>query len=118
MGFELAPLGIPIVVAGESWVKNKKISFDPKNIKGYEKLIQNIHLRKISEKTKNRALKYAYHYFFRRSIPITVIDNDKYKSSNFFYKKNIIRILKNKKDPGLNLIVKGILNKNKKFIFN
>ena len=117
MGFELAPLGIPILVAGESWVKNKRISFDPKDKKEYENLLENIYKKKISNKVKERALKYAYHYFFRRSIPISLIKNDNSRSSNFHFSKDTIKKIKNRKDPGLKVIVESII-KNKDFIYN
>ena len=117
MGFELAPLGKPILVAGESWVRNKKITFDPNDINGYDFLLSNIHKKKVSNKKKERALKYAYHYFFRRSIKISVIKNDISKTTNFSFKKNTIETIKKRKDLGLKLIINSILH-NKEFIFD
>ena len=37
MSIEFASLGMPVVCCGEAWVKNKKITFDPKNKKDYIK---------------------------------------------------------------------------------
>ena len=72
--------------------------------------------KKITKQKKIRALKYAYHYFFRRSIPISVIKNSKERNTNFTFKKNIITTLKKGKDPGINLIVNSIIYNND-FIF-
>lgn len=116
MGFELAPIGKPILVAGESWVRNKKITYDPTNLKKYNLLLKNIDKKKITKQKRIRALKYAYHYFFRRSIPISVIKNSKERNTNFTFKKNIITTLKKGKDPGINLIVNSIIYNND-FIF-
>jgi hypothetical protein len=116
MGFEVATFGKPIIAAGEAWVKNKKISYDPKNKKEYFEMLERSKEIKISKARKERALRYAFHYFFGRSIAFNSFEYSPEKKLHIKFTNNSIKNLINNLDPGLNLVCDGILNDNE-FIF-
>jgi hypothetical protein len=71
MGVELAAIGIPVIVAGEAWVRNKGITFDANTEGEYFELLDRLPMTsRLDDATRARALKYSYHFFYRRMIPI------------------------------------------------
>ena len=70
-GIELAARGIPVIVAGESWLKGKEIGFDCNDPSSYEKALADLPFRRRMDPDRiRRARAYAYHFFFRRMIPV------------------------------------------------
>lgn len=70
-GVELTSIGIPVIVAGEAWVRNKGITTDVSSVAEYFKLLEKLPLAQpLSEATVLRARRYGYHFFFRRMIPL------------------------------------------------
>jgi len=70
-GVELAALGIPVVVAGEAWIRNKGISIDVSTPSEYYAVLDRLPLGvRIGASVRERAMKYAFHFFFRRMIPL------------------------------------------------
>jgi hypothetical protein len=70
-GVELAAIGKPVVVAGEAWVRNKGITLDADSKDAYLRLLDSLPLPgPLEPETVERARKYAYHFFFRRMIPL------------------------------------------------
>ena len=70
-GVELTSLGIPLVVAGEAWIRGKGISMDASTANEYFRLLDKLPIgSRLSEAEVRRARTYAYHFFFRRMIPI------------------------------------------------
>jgi hypothetical protein len=70
-GVELTSLGIPVIVAGEAWIRNKGITMDPTTAAEYFKMLDQLPLKScLSAETQDRARRYAYHFFFRRMIPL------------------------------------------------
>ncbi len=70
-GMELTSMGIPVIAAGEAWVRNKGLSLDAISRKEYFELLDRLPLKeRLSEAVTQRARKYAYHFFFRRMIPL------------------------------------------------
>jgi hypothetical protein len=70
-GVELASHGTPVIVAGEAWIRNKGISLDVSSSREYFGLLDRLPLGKpLDETIQRRARKYAYHFFFRRMIPL------------------------------------------------
>ena len=117
MGMEFSPLGIPVICAGESYVKNKGITFDPKNQSEYMNIIKNLPMKnKLSAQKVLRAKKYAYHFFFRRSIPISSITHKPHAWPPFTLDKNGFKKILNGSDLGMEQICNSIINK-KPFIF-
>ena len=75
MGVELSAMGNPIIVAGEAWIRNKGLTYDAKSKSEYRALLDQIPEGiEISAEQIELAKKYAYHFFFRRMIPLDGID--------------------------------------------
>lgn len=70
-GVELTASGIPVIVAGEAWIKGKGVTMDACSEADYFEHLDALPLpARLDEPTRERALKYAYHFFFRRMIPL------------------------------------------------
>ncbi len=70
-GVELTSMGIPVIVAGEAWIRNKGITLDARSVTEYFELLQRLPLNTgLDAATTSRARKYAFHFFFRRMIPV------------------------------------------------
>jgi hypothetical protein len=70
-GVELASIGIPVIVAGEAWIRNKGITLDAASVAGYFELLERLPLPSaMPEEQIHRARRYAFHFFFRRMIPL------------------------------------------------
>lgn len=77
LGLELAVRGIPVVVCGECFSRNKGYSIDITSKQQYFSLLKNIHtMERLDKSTIERALKYAYYLYFRRMIPFPYIQTD------------------------------------------
>lgn len=77
-GVELAATGIPVIVAGEAWIRGKGVTLDAGSEADYFQLLDALPLpSRLDEATRERALKYAYHFFFRRMIPLKCIKERK-----------------------------------------
>jgi hypothetical protein len=75
MGVELSAMGNPIIVAGEAWIRNKGLTYDAKSKSEYRALLDQIPEGiEMSAEQIELAKKYAYHFFFRRMIPLDGID--------------------------------------------
>ena len=110
MGVELCSAGIPVIVAGEAWIRNKGLTYDVMNKKEYFHLLDRLpFLDRMSALHTERSKKYAYHFFFRRMIPITSL---KPLGNWPLYRVSVSQLedLKLGVDPGLDLICEGILS--------
>ena len=75
-GVELTSMGIPVIVAGEAWIRNKGISMDASSAEHYFRLLDQLPFKETLDKTTvQRARKYAYHFFFRRMIPLEFMES-------------------------------------------
>ena len=63
-----------------------------------------------------RSIKYAYHFFFRRTVEFSSIKERKGKWPNFEVDKNYSKNLLNKSDLGLEMVCDSIIS-GKDFIF-
>ena len=118
MGMEFSPFGNKVICAGESYIKNKQITYDPKSLDEYYELLNNFpNLKNPSEENILRAKKFAYHYFFRRTIQIDSLDSKANSWPPFKISLNSLENIIEDKDRGLKLLSEKILN-NKKFIFD
>lgn len=74
-GVELAPLGQPVITAGEAWIRNKGITYDAKSREEYLDLLEELpKIQPLAPEVVERARRYAYHYFFRRMITLSSLD--------------------------------------------
>jgi len=109
MGVELAAVGIPVIVAGEAWIKNKGLTLDASGPEDYARLLESLPLRRrLDPQVVERALKYAYHFFFRRMMPLPFL---KKVSSNLFFTPEIGSAdeLAEGRDAALDLMCEAIL---------
>lgn len=113
-GIELTSMGIPVVVGGDSWVRNKGISLDASTAEEYIKLLDRLPLgRRLSASETQRARKYAYHYFFRRMIPLPLFEPVR---ADFRLTIASLDELMPGRSIGLDVVCNGIL-KGDKFIY-
>jgi hypothetical protein len=109
-GVELASMGIPVIVAGEAWIRNKGLTIDISSETEYFDLLDRLPLPagSISPERVNDARKYAYHFFLRRMIPVKSV---KPVDDKVPFRTNVLSLkaLLPHEDPGLDVICDGIL---------
>jgi hypothetical protein len=65
---------MPVVVAGEAWIRNKGLTLDATSPRQYLDILETLpNLPKLTGDKLSRARKYAYHFFFRRMIPLRFV---------------------------------------------
>jgi capsule polysaccharide export protein KpsC/LpsZ len=110
-GLELACMGIPVITAGEAWFRGKGIGQDITSFEQYDKILSSLPYKKrISDDEKKRALKYAYHFYLRKMLPISSIEPQPFENASYKIPKLRLSDLKPGNDRGLDLICEGILN--------
>ena len=110
-GIELSSLGIPVIVAGEAWIRNKGFSFDVNSRHKYFDMLDKIPFKKrMSVNNIQNALKYAFHFFYRRMIPIKAIKSVPNQWPPYKVEISEVMDLQVGKDPGLDLICNGIIS--------
>ena len=110
MGVELTAVGIPVVVAGEAWIKAKGLTLDASSTEGYARILDQLPLRRrLEPEVIDRALKYAYHFFFRRMMPLGFM---KKIGSSLFFTPDIASAdaLAEGRDPALDILCDAILD--------
>ena len=118
MGMEFSPYGNRVICAGESYIKNKNITIDPKSKEEYFELLDEFpNIPKPSNESILRAKKYAYHYYFRRAIQVQSLDSFPKNWPPFKINKMAFKKIINNEDSGLKTICDSIIN-NQKFIFS
>ena len=114
MGIEFTPYGNKVVVAGESYIKNKGITLDPKTKEEYYKLLDKLpNTEKMTPVRIEKAKKYAYHYFFKRTITVSSLNTIKNAWPPFEITDKSFEDIINDKDEGLKCISQSIINDNK-----
>lgn len=109
-GVELTSIGIPVVVAGEAWIRNKGVTLDASTREEYISLLNSLPVgRRLDDDVRRRALKYAYHFFYRRMIPLAFMEPTGAWPP---YRPAIdsLEQLMPGADPGLDIICDGIMN--------
>ena len=118
LGIEMSALGKTVVVAGEGFIRNKKIAIDIGSIEEYQQTLNKLPIKNhMTQEKILRAQKYAYHFFFRRMINLDVLDELPLQWPNFKIKENFSEMILNKKDKGFEKICDCILN-HQDFIFD
>ena len=76
MGVELTSVGLPVIVAGEAWIRNKGLTLDASSPEEYFRLLDAAAVRRAASAPPQlaRARRYAYHFFFNRMIPLPFIE--------------------------------------------
>jgi len=108
-GIEISSMGIPVIVAGEAWIRNKGFSIDASSPTEYFRILDRLPLSGgLSAEHLERARKYAFHFFYRRMIPLLFIKSD--EESRFAVELSDIKELQPGNYPGLDMICEGILD--------
>jgi hypothetical protein len=114
---EMACTGLPVVVAGEAWSRGKGFTIDVSSPEEYLKVLETLPLaRRLSSDQVTAARKYAYHFFFRRMIPVRALDPNTSFGPYRVKVKSLDELMPGA-DPGLDLICEGILS-GKPFVFD
>jgi hypothetical protein len=114
---ELAYMGVPTIVAGESWARNKGITLDVDSREGYLALLDRLPVtERLDATTKRRAERYAFHFFFRRTIPLEFLTIRKNAWPPFNLAVETLDTLTPGRSLGLDIICDGIL-KHSPFIY-
>jgi hypothetical protein len=110
-GIELAAMGIPVIVAGEAWVRNKGVTLDAKSPREYFEILDRLPLKKPqSGNITERARKYAYHLFFRRMIPMPFTSPESGSLTEPEPDVEALDDLLPGQDAGLDVVCNGILS--------
>jgi hypothetical protein len=109
-GVELTSMGIPVIVAGEAWIRNKGVTLDAVTAEDYFLLLERLPLaERLDEPTVRRARMYAYHFFYRRMIPLKMMEVQDSKAVPFKVRIAGLGDLKPGADAGLDVVCDGIL---------
>jgi hypothetical protein len=107
---ELACNGLPVVVAGDAWSRGKGFTIDVSSPEQYFQVLETLPLKdRLSQEQVTAARKYAYHFFFRRMIPVKALKPMK-RFAPYKVEVDAIDELMPGYDPGLDVICDGILN--------
>ena len=108
-GVELTSMGVPVVVAGEAWIRNKGVTLDARSAAHYFELLDRLPLgKRMDDDAVRRARKYAFHFFFRRMIPLPMMQTAEGKSP-FRVAIQSIDELRVGASKGLDVICDGII---------
>lgn len=108
-GVEMASTGKKVVVAGEAWIRGKGFSTDAESPREYYAILDTlVGPQDISGRQLQLARKYAFHFFFRRMIPLPFIEQR--DSAHFDLTIESTEDLRPGKWPGLDVICDGILH--------
>jgi len=110
MGVELSSVGIPVIVEGEAWVRNKGITYDASSRDEYFSILNQLPFAEgLGPAQLARARRYAYHFFFNRMIPLGFIEP---KAGYPVYRLELNRLQQLLPgDTGLDTICNGILGR-------
>jgi hypothetical protein len=111
MGVELTSVGLPVIVAGEAWIRNKGLTCDASTAEEYTALLDRLPFgAPLTETQIARARRYAYHFFFNRMIPLPFIEPN---TSTPIYRLQLksLRQLLPGESEGLDAICRGILER-------
>lgn len=108
-GVELAAVGIPVIVAGEAWIRGKGVTRDASSPADYDAILSELPVgKRMDAAIIERALKYAHHFFFRRMIPVHLFQQGPGWPPFEFSGKSFSEIGAGA-DAGLDCICEGIL---------
>lgn len=109
-GIEATAMGKPVVVGGEAWVRGKAIALDATNPDHYREVLAGLtNLPPRSQADIERARRYAFHFFFRRMIPVGTARRMP-GWPPFAFDTSSLGPYEAGADPGLDVICDGIIN--------
>jgi hypothetical protein len=111
MGVELTSVGLPVIVAGEAWIRGKGLTYDATSPEEYFRILERLPFPEhLAPSQLALARRYAYHFFFNRMIPLPFIEP---KAGYPIYRLKLERLaqLLPGQSQGLDTICDGILNR-------
>jgi len=97
-------------VAGESWSRNKGLTSDASSPQNYFEILETLPWdERLRTETIERARKYAYHFFFRRMVPLPFMEPTKQAVPYRLAISSLEELLPGR-HPGLDLVCAGILS--------
>ena len=120
MGVEIAAMGTPLIIAGETFNRGKGYSYDVENREEYFALLDRLgELPRNTPAMIERARKYAYHFFHRRMIdlPLFTLDNG-FNLTGVRLTFDNLRALEPGACGALDLICQGILDGVTPFVYD
>lgn len=112
MGLEIALRGIPVIVAGESFIRGKGFTLDASTKEEYFDILDRIpNLSRMSADEIRRARQYAYHFYFRRQIDFPFLTEEfKSTSDGIELQFSNLRALAPGENDNLDRICAGLTN--------
>ena len=111
MGVELTSVGMPVIVAGEAWIRNKGLTEDASSPEEYFRILDRLPFPgPLGPAQLARARQYAYHFFFNRMIPLPFVE-PKAGYPIYRLKLETLKHLIPGESRGLDTICDGILGK-------
>ena len=111
MGVELTSVGLPVIVAGEAWIRNKGLTHDASTPAEYFEILGRLPFsERLGERQLTRARRYAYHFFFNRMIPLPFIQ-PKAGYPIYNVRLDTLKVLLPGASQGLDIICDGILSR-------
>ena len=107
LGLELPPVGIPVIVAGDCWMRGKGFSYDVCEADDLDHFIRLGAALKVTDSQREKALQFAYYFYFRRCIDTPELTSVSTKFHVAVSSQGIMRAKVN--DSGFRFIVKSIL---------
>lgn len=111
MGVELTSVGLPVIVAGEAWIRDKGLTHDARSPEEYFRILERLPFAEPLDPSQlARARRYAYHFFFNRMIPLPFIEP---KAGYPIYRLKLEKLaqLLPGQSQGLDTICDGILSR-------
>jgi hypothetical protein len=108
-GVELTSMGIPVIVAGEAWIRGKGVTIDASSEEDYFRILERLPLAgRLPPEQVERARRYAFHFFFRRMIELGPVEG---QAGWPPFRLNITGLddLRPGRHAGLDVVCRGIL---------
>jgi hypothetical protein len=106
---ELAGAGVPVIVAGEAWIRGKGLTLDADTPEVYFRHLDRLPLgSRLPRAVVERARRYAYHFFFRCMIPLEFMESRR-GWPPYRLRLESIEALRPGASHGLDVVCRGIL---------
>jgi hypothetical protein len=108
-GVELSAVGLPVIVAGEAWVRGKGFTHDATSAADYRAKLELLPFgKRLPADQQEMALRYANHFFFRRMLELPFVEPTA-GPARYRIALNNLQDLAPGRWPGLDAICSGIL---------
>lgn len=109
MGIEAACMGVPVIVAGEAWIRGKGFSRDANTPEEYFGILDELPFNsRLQGRQLEMAKRYAYHFFFGRMVPLPFITSG--EGHRYSLELNSLSDLEAGRFAGLDTMCDGILS--------